>query len=81
MANGLWLIFGLLTFFSIEKLFPDDDDKIQEPVQIEPKRKETKKINQRKRSGAVEKKQHGETQLDSNQPHKKIGDSIKVIEI
>lgn len=24
-SNGLWLIFGLLTFLTIEKIFPDDE--------------------------------------------------------
>jgi hypothetical protein len=26
MSNGIWLIFGLMAFLSIEKLFPDSED-------------------------------------------------------
>lgn len=25
MSNGLWVLFGLISFLSIEKIFPDDD--------------------------------------------------------
>ena len=51
ISNGLWSIFGMLAFFTIEKIFPDDEINTESEMtlkELRPKKKaKSKKTNKK----------------------------------